>query len=482
MGRRALVSVLLAAGVLAVPSPARAVSLQQIGNFPQSFSRPTYVTSLPNPNHLLIVERRGTIQLWDGVGASTFLDIRGRVSDSPPEQGMFSVAVAPDYSMTGHIYVFYTDLNNDLQIDEYTASGTSAPAWTRRGVLTIPHRESRDHNGGQLQFGRDGYLYLSTGDGDSSGLDDVDAQDPNSLLGKILRIDPRPSGAAQYSVPPGNPFGNEVWALGLRNPWRFSFDLATDDLLIADVGETAWEEVDYAPAATGAGRGLNFGWNCREGNVFFTTCVPSPVAPSFTDPIAVYGTPAEVGPCAIMGGYVVRDANLSDVYGRYLYGDFCTGEVWSLALPSGTKRFEGLQVPFLQSFGQDACGRIYVASAEGSVFRLVGDTPTVCEAPAPAPTSAVRCEGRAATRTADINGAVIGTAGPDVLVGDERRNKVRAGGGNDLICAGAGADRIKAGRGRDKIRAGPGRDRCSGGPGNDSERSCLKREPTSDAP
>jgi hypothetical protein len=474
MGPRVLVSTLVAAGVLAAASPAQATSLEQIGNFPESFTNVVYVTSLPDPNQLLIVERRGTIQLWDGVGTSTFLDIRDRVNESPPEQGMFSVAVAPDYSSTGHIYVFYTDQNDDLQIDEYTASASFAPASTRRGVLTIPHRDSPDHNGGQLQFGPDGYLYLSTGDGDSDGLDDVDAQDVDSLLGKILRIDPRPSGSAQYSVPSGNPFGNQVWAFGLRNPWRFSFDALTRDLWIADVGETAYEEINYAPAATGAGRGLNFGWNCREGFVvFFAGCQPA--GTPFTDPIFAYETHVG-GTCAIMGGYVVRDPNLTGLYGRYLYADLCAGEIRSLGIAGGVNvRSEGLRVPLVQSFGQDSCGRIYVASAAGSVFRLVGDAPTQCEAPSPVPTSVATCAGLGATRTAATGGTVIGTSGPDVMVGDERRNRIRAKGGNDVICAGAGADRIKAGPGRDKIRAGRGRDRCSGGPGKDVERSCLKR-------
>jgi Glucose / Sorbosone dehydrogenase/RTX calcium-binding nonapeptide repeat (4 copies) len=473
MRARVLVLLLAAAGLLAVASPARAVSLQQIGNFPKSFVSPTYVTSLPDPNQLLIVERRGTVQLWDGIAASTFLDIRGRVNETAPEQGMFSVAVAPDYLTTGHIYAFYTDENDNLQIDEFTASGTFAPASTRRNVLTILHPDSPDHNGGQLQFGRDGYLYLSTGDGDSAGPDDVDAQDASTLLGKILRIDPRPSGAAQYSVPPDNPFGNEVWALGLRNPWRFSFDALTGALLIGDVGETQWEEVDYA---AGGGRGLNFGWNCREGPAPFLGCGP-PSGSAFTQPIFAYSHDADQVCNAITGGYVVRDPNLTGLYGRYLYADLCAGEIRSIVVPSGTgDRSEGLPpMPFLQSFGQDSCGRVYVAAADGSVFRLVGDTPTVCEPPTPVPTRAVTCAGLAATRTAGATGAVIGTSGPDVLVGDERKNKIRGRAGNDLICAGAGADRIRGGPGRDRLRAGPGRDHCSGGPGKDAERSCLKR-------
>jgi glucose/arabinose dehydrogenase len=472
----ALVSLVVAGAALAAPSPgAAAVSLQQIGTFTGTFTDPVYATSLPDPDRLLVVERRGTVQLWEDDASSTFLDIRSLVNAAGEDQGLFSVAVAPDYSSSGHIYVLYTRSDDALQIDEFTASGDSAPLSTRRAVLTIDHSESDTHNGGQLQFGPDGYLYASTGDGDVNGDPEGDAQSLDSLLGKILRIDPRPSGGAQYSVAPGNPFNSPVWALGLRNPWRFSFDAATGDLLIADVGATVREEVDYAPRSAGGGRGLNFGWNCREGTLAFSGCT-SPIP--FTDPIFQY--PHDGGACAIMGGYVVRDPNLPGLYGRYLYGDLCTGRIRSLALPGGTgDRYEGLQVGQLQSFGEDSCGRIYVASAIGPVYRLVGDSPTRCQAvgppptaPSPAPPSPPTCSGVVATRLPAANGAVIGTPGRDVILGDTRRNTIRAKGGRDVICAGSGADRIKAGAGRDKIYGGPGNDRCDGGPGKDTERSC----------
>jgi hypothetical protein len=477
---RLLVPILVVAAAFAAAPRAAATTLQEIGHFSGSFTDPVYVTSLPDPDMLLVVERRGTIQLWDGTGAGPFLDIRHLVKLADPEQGMFSAAVAPDYSTTGHIYVFYTDQNNDLQIDEYTASGSSAPAWTRRGVLTIPQPTSPVHNGGQLQFGPDGYLYIGTGDGDIDGTLDVDAQNTGSLLGKILRIDPRPAGAAQYSVPPGNPFGNEVWSYGLRNPWRFSFDAATGDLLIGDVGETLREEVNYAPWAAGGGRGLNFGWNCREGTIAFLGCSPPPEV-TFTEPIFEYSHDADQVCNAITGGYVVRDPNLTGLYGRYLYADLCRGEIRSVAVPSGTgDRSEALLVAFPQSFGQDSCGRVYVASSEGSVYRFVGDTPAECEPPA-APPIAASCAGQPATRLLAANGSVTGTRVRDVLVGDGRPNRIRTKGGNDLICAaggndrihtGAGNDLVHAGRGRDTIRGGPGNDHCSGGPGKDTQRSC----------
>jgi hypothetical protein len=473
MRSRAFVSMLAVGAALAVPAPAAAVSLEQIGAFTGTFTDPVYVTSLPDPDQLLVVERRGTIELWQDDASSTFLDIRSLVNDAGEDQGLFSVAVVPDYASSGRIYVMYTRADNALQIDEFTASGDSAPQSSRRAVLTIDHSESDTHNGGQLEFGPDGYLYASTGDGDLQGDPEGDAQNLGSLLGKILRINPRASGAAPYSVPPDNPFGSPVWSLGLRNPWRFSFDAATGDLLVADVGATVQEEVDYAPRSTGGGRGLNFGWNCREGTIAFSGCT-SPIP--FTNPIFEY--PHDGGACAIMGGYVVRDPNLTGLYGRYLYGDLCTGQIHSFGLPNGIgDRYEGLRVGRLQTFGEDSCGRIYVASALGPVFRLVGDSPTQCEAvvpppTAPPPTAPPTCAGIVATRIPAANGSVVGTPGRDVILADARPNRIRAKGGRDVICAGAGADRIKAGAGRDRIHAGPGNDRCNGGPGKDKERSC----------
>ena len=469
MRPRAFVSMLAVGAAVAAPAPAAAVSLEQIGAFPGTFTDPVYVTSLPDPDQLLVVERRGTIELWKDHASSTFLDIRSLVKEAGEDQGLFSVAVAPDYTGSGHIYVMYTRADDALQIDEFTASGDSAPQSSRRAVLTIDHSESDTHNGGQLQFGPDGYLYASTGDGDLEGDPEGDAQNLNSLLGKILRIDPRPAGGAPYSVPPDNPFGSPVWSLGLRNPWRFSFDAATGDLVVADVGAAVQEEVDYAPRSTGGGRGLNFGWNCREGTIAFSGCT-SPIP--FTDPIFEYPH-ADGGACAIMGGYVVRDPTLTGLYGRYLHGDLCTGQIHSLGLPNGTgDRYEGLRVGRLQSFGEDSCGRVYVASALGPVFRLVGDSPTQCQPVGPPETAPPTCAGIAATRIPAANGSVVGTPGRDVILADARPNRIRAKGGNDVICAGPGADRIKAGAGRDRIHAGPGNDRCDGGPGMDRERSC----------
>jgi glucose/arabinose dehydrogenase len=470
MRPRLLVLSAVAAATLAVPGSAPAASLERIG----IFNQPVYVTSLPDPNRLLVVEQGGTIQLWQGGAASTFLDIRDRVL-AGGERGLLSVAVAPNYPDTRHIYVFYTRLpDGALQLDEFTVSHGTVPLDTRRPVLTIPHPTFGNHNGGQLQFGPDGYLYASTGDGGGAGDPFGNAQNPASLLGKILRIDPRPRGSAPYTVPARNPFGTPVWALGLRNPWRFSFDAATGDLLIGDVGQGTREEVDLALSSSGAGRGLNFGWNCREGSISYPSA-PTGCASAgpFTSPVFDYPTHVG-GTCAITGGYVVRDQSVPDLYGRYLYSDACAGQLRSLvpAFPTASgDRAEALRVDDPSSFGQDTCRRIYVTSLSGPVARLVGSAPPDCSAVLPPGTNR-RCGGLAATRIPAANGSVVGTADRDVIVGNGRRNRIRARGGNDLICAGGGADRVKAGPGRDSIRAGAGRDRCAGGPGEDELRSC----------
>jgi glucose/sorbosone dehydrogenase len=348
-----------------------AVSLETIG----SYSAPVYVTSDPtDENRIFIVEQDGRIQLTAGGATSQFLDLDSIVlSAGEPgggnEQGLLSMAFAPDFHTSGRFYVFYTGTDGgSLHVGELTASGDFADPATLRDVITIPHPGAQNHNGGQLQLGPDGHLYASTGDGGTGG---GPAQNPNNLLGKILRIDPTAGGG--HTVPADNPLGNEVWSEGLRNPWRFSFDRATGDLLIADVGQATWEEVDFSPAPV-AGRGLNFGWPCREG----PAAGPGGCSGAFTDPVFWYQNDAST--CAITGGYVVRDPGLTELQGRYVYADLCGGVVRSFdpVDPFGTDRSEGLPVTQPTSFGQDACGRVYVASRTGPVSRLVDDSPTEC--------------------------------------------------------------------------------------------------------
>jgi glucose/arabinose dehydrogenase len=461
--RRLLLAVLLA---MLVPAAARAATLAPVG----TFNDPVYVISEPtDPDRLLVVEQAGTIELSDHGTVSPFLDLTAPDPDllsSGGERGLLSVALPPDYVTTHRLYVDYTRPDGDLEVDEFTATGDVVPLSSRRPLLVIDHSTYPNHNGGQLQFGPDGYLYISTGDGGLAGDPFQSGQNTSALLGKILRIDPHAAGAAAYTIPPGNPFAgatgaDEVWSYGLRNPWRFSFDRLTGALLIGDVGQGAREEVDYSPAPV-AGRGLNFGWNCREGLIAYTSPGTSCAGVSgFTDPIFDYGHSG--GRCAITGGYVVRDASLGDLYGRYLFADECAGEIRSLVpgFPATGERSEGIDVGGPSSFGEDSCGRVYVASlGSGEVSRFVGATPADCASSPPAGPPP-RCGGQAATRVAGGAGAAVtGSPGDDVIVADGRDNRIKAGAGDDLVCGLGGDDVLKGGPGKDTLRGGRGDDRC----------------------
>jgi Glucose / Sorbosone dehydrogenase len=375
------------AAALMVPARAGALTLQPIG----SFDQPIYVTSDPaNPNRIFVVQRAGLIKVVDGGTTSTFADLTSVVRCCEGERGLFSMALPSDFPQTGRFYVFYTGLDGpgNLHIAELQASGGSASINTLRNLLTIAHSQAANHNGGQLQFGPDGYLYIATGDGGSTP---DNALDLTSLLGKVLRIDPRQSGALPYTVPASNPFVgvaglDEIWAYGLRNPWRFSFDRQTGDLLLADVGQSGYEEVDYAPATAGLGRGADYGWDCREGLHPYSSGNPVCAGlTGYTDPIFEYphanpGGGQAFG-CAITGGYVVRDQTLGDLYGRYLYTDLCQGRIRSLVpgLPAAAgERSEGVTVSFPVSFGEDSCGRLYVAEGAANVYRLMGSGTPAC--------------------------------------------------------------------------------------------------------
>jgi glucose/arabinose dehydrogenase len=366
-----------------------------------TFNAPTYIAAPPgDTQRLFVVQQSGQIELIDGRKTTQFLDISSKVTFSG-EQGLLSMAFAPDYAASHRFYVYYTDRNCDAMggcdehVSEFTAeSDDSALAAPEHVLITIPHPSESNHNGGQLQFGPEGDLYISTGDGGGSNDQHHNAQNLNSLLGKILRIVPRPGGGLPYSVPAGNPFAfaappaDTIWSYGLRNPFRFSFDRQNGAMTIGDVGQDTREEVDYAPAP-GLGAGADYGWNCFEGTeagpATDPECSPPPLA-GFAPPVFDYPhTDSGVGiaRCAIIGGYVVRDAGLGALYGRYLYGDYCSGEIRSLDLsdPFGSDRSEGLQVANLNSFGEDSCGRLYAVSGSGAVERLVGATPASCQVP-----------------------------------------------------------------------------------------------------
>lgn len=313
---------------------------------------------------LFIIEKVGRIRIFQNgqLLEQPFLDIDDRVGSFGNEQGLLGLAFHPQYAQNGRFFVNYTDTNGDDVIARFQVSSDSNVADPNSEVrlLTVPD-PFPNHNGGVLAFGPDGYLYAGLGDGGAAGDPFGNAQKTDVLLGKILRLDV--DSAEPYAVPSDNPFGNEVWAYGLRNPWRMSFDRATGDLYIGDVGQGAWEEVDFLPAGTGAG--TNFGWDHREGAHDYEGGGPA----GMVDPIAEYSHPE--GGCSITGGYVYRGA-MTEWTGIYLYGDYCTGFIWGLIQVNGGWQEQQLfDVNFtITSFGQDETGEVYAISDNGNIYRL----------------------------------------------------------------------------------------------------------------
>ena len=356
-------------------------SLDPIASFSQSIS----VAATPaDPTRLFVVQRTGRIGVVHNGQklAEPFLRIPGGVS-TDGERGLLSMAFHPAYEQNRKFYVFYTlPGDGDLQIDEFLRSRADpnrALRSSQRHVLRIEHSEFGNHNGGQLQFGRDRLLYISTGDGGGGGDPRQNAQDLSSLLGKVLRIDPRGRAGDPYDVPPENPFvgrsgRNEIWAYGLRNPFRFSFDRLTGDIAIGDVGQGTREEVDFRTFDQPSG--ANFGWSCFEGSLVYegrgASCLRGPSA--HTGPVLEYSNPPDS--CAsITGGYVVRDPTLEALQGRYIYGDYCSGDLDTAVLTTGGAQDQqdlGLNFePFgLVSFGEDAAGHLHLVSLNGTVYRL----------------------------------------------------------------------------------------------------------------
>ncbi|HEV2858565.1 MAG TPA: PQQ-dependent sugar dehydrogenase [Solirubrobacterales bacterium] len=375
-----LAALMLLAAVWA--GSAQALSLQQIGT---GFEKPIYVTSDPgNPDRLFVVERKGAVLILQNGETKPFADISSEVSCCEGERGLLSIALAPDFDLSGRFFLYYTGKEGEpgeIHVAEMVASGNSAPSSSLRDVIPpIPHEQRSNHNGGQLQFGPEGALFFGTGDGGGEDDELHNAQKPTSELGKLLRL-PLP-GALKKP---------EIWSLGLRNPFRFSFDRATGDLWLGDVGQGEREEVDFA-AAPSLGQGFNYGWNCMEGSVPGPATDPQCATPplgGYVPPIFEYphddpGAGKAFG-CAIIGGYVARGPNLGGLYGRYVYGDLCEGAIRSFCpvSPFATDRSEGAHVDNLYSFGQDSSGRLYAVSGNGPIYRLVGQEGALCPAPAP---------------------------------------------------------------------------------------------------
>jgi hypothetical protein len=390
----ALAGIVLA--LLLVPSQAGAVNLQSIG---PTFDQPVFATSPPGDPRLFVVERPGYIEVLHDGTVSRFLDIHTRTT-TESERGLLSMAFDPSYASNGLFYVYYTGSTaagalGDIHVDEYHVSSNPnvADPASRRTVWTYSHG-APNHNGGQLQFGPDGYLYLTTGDDANS----ANAQSLGVPYGKIFRIDPHGAGQGAHGVPGTNPFVGvpgalpEIWGLGLRNPFRFSFDHLTGDLVIGDVGDTSYEEVDLSPRAAGGGRGANYGWPCREGLFPHPgTCSGPVVDPVFDYPHDDPGGNVANG-CAIIGGYVYRGSQAPEIAGRYLYADLCTAQLRSLELahPFNTDRAEGAvgALDSARSFGEDSACNLYVMN-QTTVFRIVGSAssaaPACQKAPAKCP-------------------------------------------------------------------------------------------------
>ena len=320
---------------------------------------------------LFITLQRGLIMIDDGarVLPTPFLDVRALVSCCG-ERGLLGLAFHPQYATNGFFFIDYTRSDGDIVIARYRVSSDPDRADPASAVvlLVIDHTQFANHNGGQLQFGPDGYLYVGVGDGGSGGDPFNHAQDLSQLLGKILRLDV--DAPAPY-IPPSNPFvgragaRGEIWAYGLRNPWRFSFDRETGDLIIADVGQDRWEEVDFQPRASLGGE--NYGWRRMEATHCFNP--PSNCSdPSFTMPVLEYSHAAG---CSIIGGYRYRGARMPSLRGAYFYGDYCSGSIW-VATPEAsgawTSRLLLSTSMSISSFGEDANGELFVLDLKGSVY------------------------------------------------------------------------------------------------------------------
>jgi glucose/arabinose dehydrogenase len=380
------------------------ISLNQVAS---GLARPVHITHAGDDSgRLFIVEQRGTILiLEDDLVEIPFLDIQDRV-ESPAtgggnEEGLLSVAFPPGYADKGYFYVYYTMRNGDNVVSRFSLSDDPnlADADSEAQILVLTHPQYNNHNGGQLAFGPDGYLYIGTGDGGGGGDPLDNAQDPSSLNGKLLRIDvemvfttkdplgwfdpfneridcklQKHDNDGAYAIPADNPFIDdpdfrpEIWALGLRNPWRFSFDQETGDLYIADVGQNRWEEINFQPADSPGGE--NYGWNIMEGQECYGTS--SCDTQGLTLPVHVY--PIFSSPdCSITGGFVYRGEAYPALDGLYIYGDFCSGRIWGLQQDNGAWETGLLATTDfrISSFGEDERGEIYVADMSGgSIYKI----------------------------------------------------------------------------------------------------------------
>jgi glucose/arabinose dehydrogenase len=364
----------------AMPDPAAvALALEPVA---QGLREPVGLASpLDGSGRLFALEKAGTIRLvGDGGVGAIFLDITDRVGSGAYEQGLLGLAFHPAFADdgpgAGRFFVNYTDRAGDTVVAEYrlAAGGELGDPASERVLLTID-QPAPNHNGGHLAFGPDGYLYVGTGDGGGAFDRFGNGQNPDTLLGKMLRVDVDAGGEAPYGIPPDNPFvgegrfREEIWAYGLRNPWRYSFDSATGDLYIADVGQNEWEEVDFQPASSRGGE--NYGWPILEGNHCLADGDACDAADETVRPVVEY---SQSEGCSVTGGYVYRGRRLPGLFGAYVFGDFCSGTVWSAhrGADGAWVQSELLETgAAISSFGQDDAGEVYLVDMEaGTVSRL----------------------------------------------------------------------------------------------------------------
>ena len=337
--------------------------------------QPILVTSAPGTPRLFVVERQGRIRTYASghISATTYLDLRSKVNSSGPEEGMLGLAFAPDFAKTGKFWVTYTTSSGALRLSRFVASSATAGKVNRfneKVLLTVPHPTYQNHNSGMLVFGKDGYLYMSTGDGGGGGDPFAHSQNRKSLNGKLLRIDVRHScGGHFYCIPKTNPYAKskiyrkEIWAYGLRNAWRFSVDAVTGDLWVADVGQDRYEEVTRIPYGKG---GWNLGWSCREGKHIYNASRCSKSA-RYHAPTIEY--PHPVGE-AVIGGYVYRGKTYAKLLkGLYIYGDFISGRVWVYGR-GHSHQAASLGANSLSSFGQTRLGEIYATTYNGNLYSV----------------------------------------------------------------------------------------------------------------
>jgi len=350
---------LLAAAALVSPAAQQARQELSVSPFARGLSAVTAIASnKAEPRRLYAVEQVGRIRYFvNGNLGGTFLDIRDRVV-SGGEQGLLSLAFHPQYARNHRFYVNYTDKSGNTRVTEFRSRNGRAIKSTARQLLFVRQPYS-NHNGGELQFDSSGRLYVGMGDGGSGGDPGNRAQNMNERLGKLLRIDPLRRGAQWQIV-----------GLGLRNPWRFSFDRANGDLYIGDVGQGNWEEIDYRPRAAISAL-ANYGWRAFEGRARYSSTALG--AGQLVAPVYVYSH-AENN-CSVTGGYVYRGRAVPSAVGRYFFGDYCSGIVWSLRMQDGSAvdvRREPFRVSLLTTFGQDGAGELYLGTGNGEIFRLAG--------------------------------------------------------------------------------------------------------------